>query len=348
MNLAGSDSAGFDLWKPANDLEKRQQFDVKYSRGFLRAEPALLFPSLPEHWAPMLHLLSVEVSKFETKTLAGFPESLYWAAPIEISGEAGVIGVEKDSFRQLKNCVAQGVGEEGGEIAFEYLIRRLLSTLEKSWHSDENIKFHYLAQPVESFSSLVGSVRIDFDLRGERVAILLGLGMNNVEAFDKLWRRLLVEQAQSSTVEARDDIVTIGIELGEILVEPVKLIDYMRADTIIDLELPVSTEVLIRVDEQPWAMGTLQQCRGLYSVRVEHFNPRPETFSQGTTKLRAEISRFDIDVESFMEYGQKDAELLTDTRVGSPASLLISGENVALATIGIRDSRFALQVLPKK
>jgi hypothetical protein len=83
-------------------------------------------------------------------------------------------------------------------------------------------------------------------------------------------------------------------------------------------------------------------------VSVEDFNPRADVSSQGTTKLRAELSRFDIDAESFLEYGQKHAEMMTDSRIGAPATLLISGENVASGTIGTLKSRFALQVLPKK
>jgi flagellar motor switch/type III secretory pathway protein FliN len=63
--------------------------------------------------------------------------------------------------------------------------------------------------------------------------------------------------------------------------------------------------------------------------------------------MRVELAQTDIDHEGLIEHAQRGAVLLTETPLGSRVSLIVSGEHVASATLGVINGSFALRVLPK-
>lgn len=340
--------ARFERWEPEKQLPAVSQEDARYSRGFLAADPLAWFPSLSDHWKPLFHSLGADVVlESATKTM-GRPPELEYAATIDIDGERGQIGLTEGSASAIIEAVAPDCPEEAATTVVDYMIRRLVATFAKSWRGVEPLNCSYREASPGRRENTLASVVLELLINGNPACFWLMLGPRAVEKLDGAWRLLLL-QANFGKGEnvLSDHIFRIGVELTELAVPPAMLIDYMRGGTIIDLEVPVSNTVQVKVDDELWAEGELCQFRGTLAVRIRSTCPAPRVFAESTTKVRVEIAQTELDNESLLEQGQQGAILLSDTPVTNRASLIISGENVATALVGMIEDKFALKVLPK-
>ncbi|MCB0358053.1 MAG: FliM/FliN family flagellar motor switch protein [Bdellovibrionales bacterium] len=347
--IAGTEEASFDPWAPDLQLNEPTMNEVRFSLGFLRAQPARWFPSFGADWLPLLHALGVEASIRHVRPGFEFPDSLVRVTPIEIDGEVAVLGLDDHAESILCRTIAPGVAALPNDLVLEYLERRFVATLERSWAGSESFPWHYISPDQTDTAEVVGVIEIGMRIDGDDLSLWIGFGPRAIERIDSMWRREVsnLAAASGSATSQGDDLYTVKIELAQLMVPPAELIDYLKPQTVIDLGLALSDQVTVHANDRQLAAGQLTVFNGRFAVKILDTDPIPVTQVESTTCVRVEVAETVLDRQTLHECLQHGAYLLTATPVGNIASLSISGESVAQAVMGSIDGRFALTVLPK-
>ena len=344
-----ADGAGVNFvpWEPQKSLKALSQNEVRLSRGFLCADPAKWFESLPDHWVPLLHSLGVDVKITAIRKTLDFPQELAFLNVIELDGEHAILGFDEDTHDAIARAIVPGLVEGAGEVVVEYLQRRLLSTLARSWAGEDALSCNFLASEVVEEVEVVGSVGVRLEFGGRPGTIWVGVGPKVLDKLDSFWRSRVRKAAGEGNQRPSDNIAVMSVEIAHLTVPPAMLIDYIRTGTIIDLEIPVAPKVSISLDGEPWGEGELKQFNGMFAVETRTVNAKRPVSQDSTPRVRVEIARTDIEEGTLAEYAQPGAVLVLGRAVAANAVLVISGEQVASALIGSIDGRFALSVLPR-
>lgn len=346
--IADGRNVPLSIWDPEAALPLVPQEKARYSRGFLPAQPSGWFPRLPEYWLPLFHTLALDVSCRDYQKLFECPDNLGSVAIVEVDGEKAFFGFDAESRQVISQFIIPGCSDAAGEVIIEYLQRRLLATLARSWSGGEPIHGYYLCSGRAETVEIAAALVLNVEIAGEPCVISFGMGPRLLEKLDNCWRTGFAQEKQGYAGDIlSDEIHSISVEIAELAVPPAMLIDYVRSGTVIDLEIPVSTEVRLRSDGKPWMDGSICQVQDRIAVEVTSLQTSHFKFPEGTTRLRVEIAQTELDREGIIEHEQPGAILLTDTPLDSRVSLIVSGENVATAMLGEVNGNFAVRILPK-
>lgn len=322
--------------------------EVRYSRGFLCADLETYFPTLADHWKPFFLGAGVELRLNAVVKHLHFPQELGRIVVVEAAGESCVIGIDELSQDVFARALVRNVGQTAGEVLIEYLERRLLTTLTKSWGENEPFVCYYLSSDWAEEVEVIGAVEVELLVGVEKATVWFGIGPRALDMFDRIWRN---RRSKAKSVRGRtefgDSVHSISVEIAQLSVPPAMLIDYMRAGSVIDLEMPVSENVVLLKNGEPWVGGVLRQFNGSFAVEVTDLAPPGLETIEGATRVQVELARVELDENAVQEYFQVGAVLPTSRQVGSPAALVINGETVAQAILGEADGNLALSVLPK-
>jgi len=327
-------------WEPARVLDPALPDEVTYSRGFLRCRPERWFPGFAGHWTPLGHSLSIELKAVEAKPHIGAPPNLQRGFSGTIDDEQVAILLDEISSRNIVEAIAPGASEIARGVVLEYLARRLLASLGQCWSGSETstVKFEPEVDPFSVHS--VAAVRFVFQINNRTVTVWFGLGRNLLNRLDGLWRR----QVQSST-RAGDGNADIQIEVAQLAVPPSMLADYVRAGTSVDLEVPVSDIVSLRVRGKSWLGARLRAVRDRLGFEVLP-GPAPiHAIPDGATRLSISLGSISIDSIMLQEVAQPGAMLETALPLSNKVSMLINNEKVGEAQLCVYEGRFALSVL---
>jgi len=345
-SAADNSTGGLNGWDPRLELAEVSAGAARYSTGFLRAHADIWFKNFGSHWTPLAHGLGVDLRLEGIETGFDFPDELSRVTPIEVDGEIAVVGFSEDAQAAIVSAICPGVGELQQDILLEYIERRLISTLTKSWTGTvAPLNCHYIASDNVEEAEVVGVIALRWSLAGRSCAVWFGLGPRLLDRLDILWREYVAEaNAEGGRSSARRNL---SVELAELAVPPALLIDYMRSGTLINLGLPLSDQVTLKLDGKEWATGRLRRYEDRFAVEIEDFEPSTPALPEATTRVQVELFRLGVDSTFIGEHSQAGAILLTDLTVNSTASMVIGGESVATALIIVADGEFALSVLPK-
>jgi flagellar motor switch/type III secretory pathway protein FliN len=265
---------------------------------------------------------------------------------VEYDGEIGVIGTTRDSEQIIAHAIIQNTDDSvAADIAVEYIERRLLATVSRSFGwGNSPFACNYLSDELSESVEVVGALKLGLSLGGEPVSFWFGLGPRVTERIDSEWRRYIVEESSGAEVGHGGNLSMITIEVAELAVPPALVIDYMRAGTVIDLQVPVSSKVKLRKSGRIWATGNLATFNGRFAVQIAELEPRDMGFPDGATRVTVELCQTELDRDGIIEHSQQGAELLTRTPLGNTAFLVIGGEKVARADVGIIDGNYAVTV----
>lgn len=352
-HLASPDEVEFIPWDPEVALRRYRMNEVRFSAGYLRADPRALFPTLASHWVPLFHSIGVEVNLVDVKSGLDFPEGLERIVPFQVDGEICVIGTSEEAQRIIVDAISPGCAGTAAELVLEYIERRFIATLSKAWaKSRAPLQCSYLAPGVYEAVEISGNIGLILEVGGLPVSVWLGLGPRVLERLDLAWRTDVVNNFSLAGSHLRGDVGdsslrSISLDLAELAVPPALLIDYIRSGAIICLERGITDLVSLKVDGSSWGVGTLGQFNGKFAVEMVDLNPVTEPQPPSTARVRIELAELELDREGILEHSQPGAVLLTGTPVTSTCSLVISGENVASAVLGTIGGQMALSVLPK-
>ncbi len=344
------DGSGVEVsaWEPENRLRQLSPEEARFSRGFLCADPSTWFSSLAGQWVPLFHWLEAEVHITSYELGFGFPTDIPRTRTVEFNSEPGVLGMDQFAVDAIGRTIVPEIAGVAEDVVLEYIERRILSSLSKSWSADEPLQCYYLSGKDPKEVDVLGRVTVHVQIGGVPCLFWFGLGPRMVERVDSSWRKELFNQQRAQGQDVlSDQLHAVSIELAELAVPPAMLIDYMRSGTLIDLEVPVGKPVVARLDEVSWVSGELCHFHGSLALAVTESSVVQKNLPEGTTRVRVEIARAELDHEGIVEHQQKGAVLLTRVPINTTASLLISGENVASAIIHELDGSYALSVLAK-
>lgn len=345
--IADDQSAALQMWDPEARLAEAPLNELRFGLGFLRARPQRWFESFGSDWFPLFHGLGAEITVTGIETGFVFPEELDRVTPIEIDGEVGVIGFDRRSEELVCATVAPGLPELASDIVMEYIERRLISTLTRNWSGPEKLECFYIPPEKTEAAEVVGVICLKVLINDQPVSVWFGIGPRAVERLDAMWRDEIVRIRREQLGEIDDALHIVNVEIAELAVPPAMLIDYMRGGTVIDLGLPSSSSVTLRVGERVLARGALCRFNGRFAVKVTELHVPASEVPEATTRVQISIAEVELDSVALLEISQVGAYLPTAAALTDSVSMLISGENVAEARLGELNGRFAINVLPK-
>ena len=340
-------SQGLPIWEPESRLVQMTQEDIRFSRGFLPCDASKLVNGLSEYWLPLFLTLDANVQITGLSTHLSSPPELEFEAELAFDDEPATLGFSADTCQLLAGTIFSEHTEHGLDVLCEYVARRFVSTVSKSLTYQSELSFKFVSPDSQLEERPVGTMKISLQINGQSADVFLGLGTRAVEYVDSAWRRYITRRTASRGFQYSDQLHTVSIELAELSVEPSVLIDYVRSGTVIELDTPIDSPVLVRLNEVPWFRGTLALFRGCYVVKVAELDCKQTEAEDGKTRVRVELARFQIDQEGVIEGQQIGAMLASRVTAGASANLLIGGEQVAITSIHENSGRFSLTVLPR-
>lgn len=339
---------GFQVWEPSAELPSVSASEARYSRGFLLRNPMTFFAGLAELWLPLSRTLGLDCKLLSCEARFEAPEKVTRVFSFEANDERNYFSFLDNSEELLAASVVPQIEQVGAEMVLEYLERRLLSSLSLCWRGGEELHCVYGGQSAPETMSGSAFVYLQYSIGGSPLSVCFGVGSKLLDTIDRSVRMNLVREAQQLDGHVvSDQLHSISIEIAELAVPPAMLIDYIRSGTVVDLQVPKSNKVLLRVDGELWAEGTLGIFDDSYAVTITSTNPTEQSFADGTTKVRVELAQAELDDSGLITHQQVGAVLLCDSPARPQASLIISGENVARAVVGTIAEGFAVEVLAK-
>lgn len=330
-----------EIWDPRRTLRSVSPLEARFSSGFLRCHPEKWFPGFSSRWAPMLSSIGCDLRVGEIKPTLVLPDSQTICFQVLIGGEPAVIALDQQSARAIAQEIAP-IGERSrtSTALLEYLVQRFVACLGLCQTGMDLATVKFCGRCVPTEVEISASVRFSLSVNSSPVVILIGLGLRAIEAMDGLWRR----QIHSSN-RTQLGAGLLRVELAQLGVPPQMLSEYLSKGTIIDLEVPVSDSVTLRLGHKPFMPARLVIVDGVLGCQVIQGSLSSLAVPEGTSRLSIEIGSLSVDAARLTELGQVGSVLMLDSAPGQTVSLVINQERVGEARLCAYQGRFAVEVV---
>ncbi len=329
-----------ETWNPSSYLTSFNVQSVRWSKGFLQSRPERWFPGLSAEWSPLFQSMGIEVQVVRITTTLEKVEGkgyVFWGevdeAPISVT-------ILEDSVQVMGNALLKVSQPGGREVLIDYLVRRLLGSLVSSWSGPELAELKYIGLNDFESRSIEGVVKIEILLNGRQAVLYMSIGERLVGIIDGLWRRQIRSASQVNRGQ-----YSVRVEIAQLAVSPSALIDYTRSGTSIDLEVPISELMTLKLGNKPWLMVRMGECGGRCAYETMPSPVIQREIPSGTTRVHIEFPSFVVDDTIIVELAQSGAIYVADFPVPENVQLVINGEKVADAVLQMYQGRFAVTVL---
>lgn len=329
------------VWDPQRTCRRVTRAEALLSRGFLRCRPERWFPGLAGQWTPVMHAFGCEVSVTDIRPALNRAPVGGHSFLASVAGEPLVLTVDPDGAEELAGEIVPGAESAAAGVVLEYMMRRLFFTLVTSWTGPETVGASFEGAAGSSAPQSLASVRLGVSVNTTPFTVWFGLGPKMVETLDGLWRR----QVQSTAARAATGSVQARVEVAQLGVPPQMLSEYLKAGTVIDLEVRASDTLTVRVGGKAWMPGRMVNVDGFFGCEVAPGAIAAPAVPEGTTRLSVELGSVALEGPQLAEFGQAGAVLLTQTPVSENVSLVINQEVVGKARLCVYEGRFAIEVL---
>lgn len=329
------------VWDPQRTCRRITRAEALLSRGFLRCRPERWFPGLVGQWTPVMHAFGCEVAVTDIRPSLARPPAGGHAFLASVAGEPLVLAVDPDGAEELAAELVPGAESAASRVVLEYIMRRLFFTLVTSWTGPETVGASFEGAAGNSAPQSTASVKLGVSINTTPFTVWFGLGPKMVETLDGLWRR----QVQSTGSRAASGSVQARIEVAQLGVPPQMLSEYLKAGTVIDLEVRASDTLTVRVGGKAWMPGRMVNVDGFFGCEVAPGAISAPAVPEGTTRLSVELGSVAMEGGQLAEFGQAGAVLLTQTPVSENVLLVINQEVVGKARLCVYEGRFAIEVL---
>lgn len=327
-------------WEPARMLHSVSEPEVRYARGFLRCRPEKWFPAFATHWLPLTHSLGVEARVSEVRPLLTAPKGEDNAYVCSVDGEYISLSFDENSLSTALEAVAPGGVPAARGIVADYLARRLLLSVLTSWSGPENSVIKYEPESELSRLNPVSYVKLVVSINESPCTMYFGLSRSLTDRMDGLWRR----QLRSSARGNNNSNQVISFEVAQLAVPPTMLVDYLRTGSIVDLEIPVSDQIVLKIDGKPWASARLFNFDGKFCAEVQSSAVGGASVPEGTTRLSVVLGQAAVEHGMLSEIMQPGAMWDLGIELTNKVLLQVNGEQVGDARLGAFEGRFAITV----
>jgi flagellar motor switch/type III secretory pathway protein FliN len=346
--MLSNQSVAWEEWEPAVVLEKFNPLEVKYSRGLLRADPQRLFPNIKNHWLPFFHSTAADLVVTRSEIRFEFPPTFERILAIEVDNEPGVIGIDESSENSLIYALIPQCPERARDIVIDYLLRRFLSSLARSWTAPVPMPFYAVNEENESEVEVTASFLLQMTINNAPVSFAVGVGSKVAERLDEAWRGSLSSKDESGGAKK------MQVDLAEVLVPAELLAEYLRPGGVMNLEIPTKPLVAVRVDGKFLGNATLGQIGGRFGFKIKELQLRrneqtsnvPGT--KAVTKVRVELFKADLGNTTIGELRQIGAIFSSPHLLNTKVKLYIQDEMVGSALVGEINGKLALNILGKE
>jgi flagellar motor switch/type III secretory pathway protein FliN len=258
-----------------------------------------------------------------------------------IGGEPAVIALDQHSARTIAQEIAP-VGDRSrtSNELLEYLVQRFLACLGMCQAGMDLAPVAFCGRCVPTEVEISASVRFSLSVNASPVVIMIGLGLKAIESMDGLWRRQVHSSNRSPLGGG-----SLRVELAQLGVPPQMLSEYLSTGTIIDLEVPVSDAVTLRLGHKPFVPARLAVVDGVLGCQVVQGSLSNLAVPEGTSRLSIEIGSVSVDAARLTELGQVGSVLMLNAAPSDSVSLVINQERVGSARLCLYQGRFAVEVL---
>lgn len=331
-------------WIPYQRLKEVDITSLRLSRGFLRSAPARWFPGLSAHWLPLLHANGIEFQVLDVVPLAKYEDELQALGAWSLDDEMVVVYSDSFSRSTLAEAIVPASGRCARQVVIEYLCRRIAVSLQSSWSGKDSAQVNFDAEFDASNFRPHAWVRVRAVLNDNKVNFVFGVSRLVAEKLDGLWRRQLRSTRAQQLIGSQGNSM-LRIELTRLSVGPQALPAYLRSGSLIDLEIPLSSNVTLRVGDEPFVSASLCHCDEKFVTESQALHGAALQIFEGATPLSIEFGRIAADATLLTEIEQQGAMLESGLPVSDEVSLNIRGEKVGRAKLVTFEGRFAISVL---
>lgn len=328
-------------WDPRVHVRAISPLEAQMSCGFLRCHPEKWLPGFSTRWTPVMSALGCDLRVGEIKPSLALPDSNSVCCRGTIDGESVVVAFDPSTVNAISNEVASaGERSKGSMFLLEYLAQRFLACIGQSHAGVDRTSIQFSGRCALDDFEVVASVRLSFALNSNPASVVIGLGRGVVERMDGMWRRQL-----HSSIRPAVGAGMLRIEVAQLGVPPSLLSEYLTSGTVIDLEVPISDCVTLRVGHKPFMPARLVSVEGRLGCQVIQGVLSNLSVPDGTSRLSIECGAIPVDEARITELGQVGAVLTLEQAISSAVSLVINQERVGESRLGVHQGRFAVEVL---
>lgn len=339
------EASGFDdqslavPWEPRQLLRECDHGEIHFSRGLLRSRPERWFPGFAAFWLPLAHSLGVEVQLVEVKPILLYPPSLEYGYGAHVDGEPVGILFDSASARVIADAVAPGCDGHAEKVVLEYMVRRFIYSAACAWSAAESSRIEFDGSIDPFQQSAAASVKLTVMVNNNYCTVWTTLGKRLAERLDGLWRRQVHAQAKSENSQG-----TVHVEIAQLSVAPTMFVEYARPGAVIDLEIPVSDQLTLRLDGKSWMPVRMAANQAAF---VFESLPGPAVqleIPEGTTRLSIELGSFSIDAHAISELSQPGAIFQSELELTNRVAIVAQEKKIASGTLCAFEGRFAVVI----
>ncbi len=328
-------------WDPRKQIRSVTSLEAQLSCGFLRCHPEKWLPGFGAHWTPLMSALGCDLRVGEIKPSLALPDPQSVCFKGSIDGESVVVALDPSTVNAISQEVAPMADRSKGALFLvEYLAQRFLACVGQCHAGADPTRVQFSGRCALDDVDVMASVRLSFALNSNPVTVVIGLGRAVIETMDGMWRRQL-----HSSIRPSLGAGTLRVEVAQLGVPPHMLSEYLTSGTVIDLEVPASDCVTLRIGHKPFMPARLVSIDGRLGCQVIQGVLSNLAVPDGTSRLSIEFGAVPVDVAKITELGQVGAVLPLDQALNQSVSLVINQERVGEARLSVYQGRFAVEVI---
>ncbi len=340
--ISGEASSEVEPWTSQRYIRSIDIREARLANGFLRCHPERWFPGFAERWAPLISVMGCEFQVLEIKPTLTLPDECWECFKGTIEGEGVLIAIEPNAASLIAEEVVPNLGSGlQSTLILDYLVQRCMATLGMTQTVSENAGgMMFNGRCTTSDVASVAAVRFAMSLNGSPCVVVLAIGQELVERMDRLWRRQVHSSARSHSEGG-----ALRFEIAQLAVPPHVLSEYVSKGTIIDLEVPASDAVTLKIGSKVFMPARLVDVDGMLGCQTIQGTAPVLTVPDGTSRMSVEIASVSVDHNTLAELAQVGAVYKTGRPIGSRVVLSINQDRVAEARLCVYQGRYAVEVL---
>jgi hypothetical protein len=328
------------LWNWSERLSFVEKSQLQIGKGFLSCKPQYWVPNLAAEWLPLAHSLSADLKVLSCATTTKLPHELDIGYGGTIDNEKFALFFDHNIVSSiLDTCIPSSLAL-ANDMILEYLAMRLISTISISWVGSQKNGI-FFDKSVDPFSiNIIGAIEIRLSINSVVGSIWIGLSEKTVLELDGMWKR----QVSKSTNKVNEGTSEVYLEVAQLAVPPADIVTYSQSGTNIDLEIPLSSGLVIRTAEKPIYSAEMLNNNGNLVLKSINLNPMQPSIPDGFTRISICFAKTSLDNQTLADYQSIGSLWDTGISFGGDVLMLVNNEAIASGTLCEYQNRFALSV----